>query len=278
MSILNKAIKKVESDQQKNSPLFACVLGVQGSGKSSCVATFDLPTLIIRTALEYHGTQNVMALAKKRLGKKVEIAEVVLNDEGETAQQAWFKFHAVLDELISADELPYKVIVLDSITDLQLSVVKETEEWKELCKGGGTKYNKFNEPDAYITMLKSIMEKLTVLNQRRGVHVVLVMAAQMQTVGDDGTMAIARPAIDGLKVSSFINKACGTVVFVNKVVTEDGVEHSFCFDSSLKRESKDAMGRVSKTENFNIRVQGLTTDQLPDNMPADFKKLIAMRG
>ena len=276
MSFLSKAIKKVESDQQKNSPLFACVMGVQGSGKSSCVATFDLPTLVFRTKLEYHGTQNLMSLAKKRLGKKAEITEIVIND-GESQQEAWKKFIGILDELIEAEELPYKVIMIDSITDLQLSVIKETDEWKELCKTNG-KYNKFNEPDAHVAMFKIVMEKLAVLNQDKGLHIVIIMAAQMQTVGDDGLMAIARPAIDGVKVASFINKSCGTVVFVNKTVSdENGVEHSFCFDSSVKQESKDKIGRISKTENFNIRVQGLTTDQLPETMPADFKKLLALR-
>jgi hypothetical protein len=274
MTSLLTAIKSAK--KEKNAPLFACVLGAQGGGKSGTLGTFGLPTLIIRTPLENHGTQNAINVAGKLFDKEIQIDEFEIPStlSGDKQFEALI---SLLDELIKTDN-PYKVVCLDSITDVQLNVIRKADSWMALCSPGG-KYSKFNEGSSDIHFFNILLMKLKELSDKKNVHVVVTVAAQLQTLSDDGTEVIARPSLLGTQVAGFINRCCGTVLFVNKINEDGESSHKFLFNTKLRKDSKDLNGRITKTENFNSRIQGILSNDLPESCEASFAKILSkMKG
>lgn len=271
MTSLLTAIKATKKD--KNPALFACVLGAQGGGKSGTLGTFGLPTLIIRTPLECHGVQNAISVAESLYGDKAKVDEYEISPTLSGDEQ--FKsIIAILDELIKLPETPYKVVCLDSITDIQLNVVRKADSWMTMCSPGG-KFNKFSEGASDIHFFNILLTKLKELADKKGVHIVVTVAAQLQTLSDDGSEVIARPSLLGTQVAGFINRCCGTVLFVNKVNEDGEISHKFLFNTKLRKDSKDLNGRVTKTENFNSRIQGFLSNDLPESCDANFSKILA---
>lgn len=272
MSLLKNGLTKKSSI----SPLFATVLGVMGSGKSGLAGTFGLKTLVIHTAVESHGGASASTVSKELFGQNF-VDELDISQGSASADEIWKNLLEVLED----PELPktYKAVVIDSLTDLQVNVIAKTSEWYDKTRKVGTQtLNGYAIPgveaEFFNVLINGTLKKL----HAKGVHVLMLAAAQLVTSSDNGEELVAKPGLSGNAVPALINRSCPDVLLVNKVRNDEGaMEHRLLFDSRISKESKTPAGVVTKTENFNMRVSHIPSSKLPSSANARLDELMAFR-
>lgn len=268
MSLLNLARKPKTLE-----PLFAVILGASGSGKSAAAGTLGVPTLYLRTPVESHGGVSASSMSKRLFGEDF-ITEVDVFEGAKNADAAWKNLLATLED----PELPkqFGAVVLDSLTDVQLNLIHELSSWKEATTSSNGKPNKLAVPGADTEFLNDLINIRLKKLQAKGVHVVMLAAATVVSVSDDGTEVLAKPGLAGNMPSALVNRSCPDVLLVNRVRNEEGVyEHNFLFYPKVVAEGKNAQGVVTKTEGFAMRVSHIF--DLPERAPARLDELIKYR-
>lgn len=272
MSLLKKGL----AAKPKMEPLFCVILGPQGGGKSGLAGTLGVKTLVLRTPVESHGGTSARTVSKGTFGED-NIVELNIMEDAKNADEAWENLLAT----VSDPELPkhFGAVVIDSLTDLQTNLFHELTAWKEATMTKEGKRNKLAEPGADAELFNLLINQRLKRLTEKGVHVVMLAAAQIITMGDNGDEIVAKPGLQGANPSALINRSCPDVLLVNKVRdTETGVwEHKLLFYPKVTKESKTLAGVVTKTENFNMRVSHVPSDKLPESAPARLDQLIEYR-
>lgn len=259
-------------------PLFALVLGPSGGGKSASFGTFGVRTLVLRTTTEHHGGLSAKTVSKKYGfdGQVVDMDFTVRNKDGELDADATLaNLRSILRDPGVAKT--FGAIAVDSITDLQ-TIIHKSEAWKQACLTDKGKHNKFAEADADLGIIESILNDYLMPLNHKGLHIALSCAAIVSSMGDQGEDLKASPNLMGFKVAESINRFFPDCFFVARVTEEDGsTAHKFLFKSNIKKDGKDAAGRVLKTTNFSPRVSGFDCDALPEMAENNFSRVIAGR-
>lgn len=272
MSLLKKGL----ASKPKLEPLFAVVLGSSGAGKSGLAGTLGVRTLVLRTPVESHGGTSARSVSKS-LFSEDNVVEIDIMEDAANADEAW----ANLLSTISDPELPkhFGAVVMDSLTDLQTNLFHDLTEWKETTQTKDGKRNKLAEPGADAELFNELINRRLKKLTAKGVHVVMLAAAQVITMGDSGDEVVAKPGLQGANPAALINRSCPDVLLVNKVRDADtgNWEHRLLFYPKVSKESKTIAGVVTKTENFNMRVSHIPSDKLPESAAARLDELIEFR-
>jgi hypothetical protein len=271
MSLLSKF--KSQPAKTSPEPLFAVVFGSSGAGKSGSIGTFGLPTLVLRTPVESHGGVSASTISRKHF-KTNNVVDIDITEGAKDSDEVLKNLAATLADPEVVKQ--FKVVVIDSLTDLQLNVIKTSKAFISKTRSDNGKENKLAMPRAYEEIFNDIINVQLKALSKQGVHVVMLAAAQIVTMGDDGAEVVAKPSLEGNVVNALISRSCPDVLMVNRVKNEAGEwEHSFIFQPKLSKEAKDLQGRITRSENFVPRVSYIT--DLPESCPADFKTLLAAR-
>ena len=256
--------KLFEDTVKKETNLFAVVFGSSGGGKSSIAGTLPGKTIILHTLAEKHSVLAAQTLAAQS-NVDAKIRGICIDaDKSPDAALAYLN-----DLLLSLGNTDVDNIVLDSLNSLEGYVLRTSTRFAKECRSEKGNHNSFQETPVITTMLREIGQKLNLLHNK-GKNVIATCAVNVQALNDDGSIANAAPMLSTFGVALTVAQLFPTVLLVGRV----GDEHLLQFRADMKKESKDALKRLMKTENFSPRIAGLLVDQLPETSPADLSLII----
>lgn len=264
---------KAKENAQKdlnNKTVGAIVLGAPGAGKSTFCGTAGETTLYLYGGAESHGPS---AASSGGHGNITSI-QIDRDDDGKIlpADGAYSRLLAVLSDASGINELGVKVIVLDSLTEIE-SIIRGTTKWKRDCESASGKHNSFAEPTATINMFRPILSALRDLALDHGIHYAATCPLMVQALGDDGQIAEAAPKLSGYSVAESLIMQFPDVLVVGRMVRNDKQVFALQFNAGVSKVSKDATGNVKKIASFNPRITGIR--DLPEVLPANLAQLIA---
>lgn len=274
-------IKKAFKNK-KEDPLFCCLVGPSGSGKSYLIGTLSLPTAYLYLSSEAHGPKaasstndNILPICldmKEEFDNFEDVANIPVGSPL-SPEKTLAKYNHYVN-LPWADE-GVKALALDGLTDMEL-VIKNTLAFKAACTNANGKYNKFAESDELIKFIWNLNKPL-MAQHRNGLHVLVTIAGVVQTLGENGAAETIQPKLSTFGVADQIPRLFGDILLLSRARIEGETKHVIVFDGNMERKGKDAAGNVTKISNFAPRLLGVDTNNLPPMCKADLKKVLEIR-
>ncbi len=269
-----KQAQQQAAQDMNNNALGVMVLGQSGSGKSTLGGTFGVKTLYLYTTGESHGAKAAAAIGSDS------IVPVSINSIGRevlSADKAYDRLLSILSDFDGIKSEGFKAIVLDGATELEI-LIRETSRWKTLCQTDKGTHNSWGEGKATLALFRPIIDGLKNLQRELNVHFMMTCALDVISISDDGEINESKPRLQTYSVAEGVIQQFSDIVAVGRMTKGDKVAHRVQFLAGVSRESKDAKGNVRKSINFNPRLSGVTLDKLPNNVAADLKELIKLKG
>jgi hypothetical protein len=267
-------LSKAQSRKPQLDPLFCLILGSSGSGKSSTCGSLGVPTLFFRTPVESHGAASARTISKGLFDGVDNITEIDIYEGADNADQAWDNLLSTLDDPSIAQN--FGAVVIDSLTDLQPNLFAQLTDFKERTTSSNGKPNNLAIPGVHTEYFNLLINQKLKKLHSKGVHIILLAAATVVTVSDDGAEVTAKPGLSGTMPASLVNRSCPDILLINRIREEDGTwAHNFLFYPKVSKESKSLTGQVTKTEGFSMRLSHVFN--LPERANARLDELIAHR-
>lgn len=263
-----KALKDAKKDLD-NHLLRALVLGPSGSGKSTLLGTFGCRTLYLYTTGESHGP-----VAASSNG--ADIIPVCIDRDGDTVLAADESYNRLLTILGSGDQIKKMgvgAIAIDGATELE-TIIRQTTKWRKACETDKGKHNGFAEPAATLMMFRAVLDALRKLQLDLGIHYAMTCILDVKELADNGEILESTPRLTGYSVAEGL---CQQLEYfaVGRMTKGDKVSHRIQFMAGVTKASKDQVGRIKKTLNFNPRLFGVNTP--PATLDADLSKVIDLK-
>jgi energy-coupling factor transporter ATP-binding protein EcfA2 len=253
-----KAFSASKGDLDQTA-LMAVVLGPSGAGKSTLCGTFGVKTLYIYTAGESHGPKAASAI------KDSEIVPLRLDDDPNVAYQD-------LLQILGDAPKEFKAVVLDGATEIE-QIIRSTQQFRTACLNSSGKHNSFAEGEAVLRMFRPIVMALKDLS-KKGVHSCITCALDVQSMADDGEILESKPRLSTYSVVEGLLQQFPAYFCVGRMVKGEKRAHRIQFLAGVSRVSKDQVGSIKKTLNFNPRISGVL--ELPNTISADLKEVIKL--
>jgi hypothetical protein len=273
---------KQESKVSPNTALKALILGASGSGKSYTAGTLKVPTLFLYLTSESHGPISASATNPDIFAVCLDRKEVFDSSPGKpgdilSPDESLKKLRAILANDITKD---FKALVIDSITDLEILILK-SDEFKSLCTTDKGKINDFKKPEAVLMMLSDLFGLID-KHWQNGMHVVATCASHVTNVDSSGTAENIVPVLTSYGVVEKVVRIFPDILLLTTIerANEEGVEEKkrcFSFNTNVNKVSKDLSGKIKKTLNFSARITGLSDEETPDVMAPNLQKVLALK-
>lgn len=243
---------KSQSKQLFDNKLFALIVGIRGSGKSSVLGTLGMKTFLITSTLESHSLTAAKAMGGNNIIPflyDVDDAQKQLKPDA-----AIEKLHDILSFLLeSPDVLTHvQAIALDSIGAIDKTLLETTRII--------TEKNNWAVIDIMETEHLRIIRKLKELH-RKGLHILVTMPI-IATFDEDGLYTTAAPEIRGIKTSSVISGVFPDIL----PITKYHGQFVFQMDMTMKKVSVDKQGK-EKVFIAHPRINGVLQDEIKEASP-----------
>lgn len=254
-----------------NRKVGAIILAPSGGGKSTLAGTFGVKTLFIFGGAESHGP-----VAASVHGGDIVAVRFDQDDNGKNldADDAYARLLSILDAEDEIKAAGFGAIVVDSLTEVEI-VVRATTKFKAECLGSNGKHNNFGEPAATLALFRPILVKLRDLQLNTGIHYAATCPLTVSAIGDTGEIMESAPKLSGYSVAEGLILQFPDVLVVGRMVKGEKTAHRIQFNAGVAKTSKDQLGAIKKTVNFNPRVTGVKT--LPANMEASLAKVAELK-
>lgn len=268
-------LKKAVEESAKimaNNQLEAVILGPSGGGKSTLLGTFNTRTLYLYTLGENHGPKAAMTYGGKN------ILPICLDYVDGYQLNADQTYSRALEILTSNELEKAKIgaVAIDGATELEL-IIRETTRWKEMCKTAQGKHNGFAEPAATISLFRPILNNLKGLQREIGIHYAITCTLDVKDVGENGEIIDSNPRLFGYAVAESLVQQFGDILVVGRMVRDEEVKHKVQFLAGVSKVSKDEVGTVKRSINFNPRISGIAVNDLPNIIDADLERVIKLK-
>jgi len=268
---LSKAIESAEKTV-RSTQLEAIVLGPSGAGKSTVLGTLGCKTLYLYTTEETHGVK-----AARTVSADGVIPICIDHDEKELSpDQAYTRLLEILNSGPDLKKMGIGAVVLDGMSGLE-AIIRGTKIWKEECKSANGRHSKFDEGPATITFFRPVIAALKALRRNYDMHIAVTAILDVKEYGEYGDIIEAKPRLQSYAVCEAVIQQFGDVLVVSRMNKDGAVKHKFQFMTDLSRVSTDDRGVIKKAINYNPRLIGLTVQELPPFLDADFQKVLELR-
>lgn len=261
------ALKAASKKKQKAEGQSFVVLGPSGSGKSSLMGSFGVPTLILYTSDESHSTQSSSI-------HNGDVTNVCIDrdddEESLNADQTLNKLFSILSDDCISDH--FGAVCIDSLSSIDL-IIKRSQYFDEFCKGGNGKRNDFKASEAVVSKLQEIFNATQHFRQK-GTHFMCSLAAHVKSVDGDGNAEVVVPVLSSYGCAEAVPRLAGGVLYIGKTEVNGEMKRALIFSTQVSKVSKDLRGNVSKMLSFSPRLAGVPDEELPAALPADMSKVL----
>lgn len=245
-------------------PLFACVCGARGSGKSTLVSTTGGDTLFITVKKESHGISSAKSLGAV-------IVPIILDKDTDSPDEVVSNLKSILTNA----EVPkkFKAVAIDSLSELDFYVNQHSNVQKAA---------KFKESEAVEIIYSDIIKLLRGLHSQ-GLHVLVTLAAEAEIDKNTGENVTVVPTLRGYNM---VNKVLGAFsdIFIVGPMTEqqeDGgtkPRYLIQFGGKFTKSGKKMSGEA-RSLTFNPRLSGVPASEMPEEgfFVASLRKLIEFK-
>lgn len=253
-------------DLESSKSLYLLAMGQQGAGKSFLAGTLGVKTLYLYFSGESHGT----ASAKIEGASNIETYCLDVYAGNQLSPDDTFKHLLfVLNNAEMIEDEGYKLIVIDSASELEI-LIRETKEWDKATTSSSGKHDGYAEKGATIDMFRKVTSVLKNLQRKLDVHIMMTCILDVRSVGELGEIMESSPRIRGAGVAEFLNLQFDDVVAVGRMQKDGITKHKIQMGVNMSKVAKEVSGG-QKTINYNPRIKGIKTEDLPPFMPADLK-------
>jgi hypothetical protein len=251
--------------RENNYKLFGSVMGVSGSGKSSCCGTMPGKILwLYSEEWESHGPTYALA----RTSKDNSIFAINIQDDPKTGEKLDLDgqlnlFRSILDDVDGVSKA-FDSVVIDGLTTIEYIYANSNECQNDCITKSGAKdqWGVFRKSAEFFNELYI---KLNTLN-RAGLNVMCTCLGT-HSVDDAGT-PVFKPKLAGVGVAeAFLAKLPDRVLAVR---TKEGQ-----FKFSLKENIEK--GSDSKVIDCHPRLFPLTANEVPSEISPDFSKALMLK-
>lgn len=261
---INWAAHKPNVVRHSDYKLFGSVMGVSGSGKSTCCGTLPGKVLwLYSEQFESHGP----TYALNKVSEDTEITainlDVSLKDGSELSPDGKLEqIREILDDEGTAEN--FDSLVIDGLTTFEYIYTKSKECLSQAIGKNGAKDNwaVFRLTTEFFNEMFISLNKLN----RAGMHVVCTCLGSHVTNDDDTT--IFKPKLQGVGVAeAFLAKLPDRVL----AVRSQGGQFKFRFNETIEKSNDKRQVDCSP------RLMPLAANEVPPEMSPDFRKVLQLK-
>ena len=265
-----KAIQHSVEDT-KNPYLSAIVLGPSGAGKSYLMGTFGVKTLYLYTGGESHGPRNAMIEGKDN------IIPISYDRDSETnklldSDDTYNQLLEILKSKEMLKELGVGAIALDGASELEV-VIRNSKGLYKRCLNDKGKFIAWDIGPNTIAMFRSVLNVVRDLQRELKVHFAMTGLLDVKSYGKGGAILESCPRLQGYGVCENLIQQHGDVLVVGRMNKGEVVKHKIQMMASVVKSATDEIGTITRSVNFNPRVEHFAYGELGDLLDADLSKL-----
>jgi hypothetical protein len=268
---LAAAIKEGQADL-KNNHLGVVILGSSGAGKSRMLGTFGVRTMFLYTSGESHGPASAASGGS-------EIVPICLDRaEGKelSADQAYERLLAILNDEAGLKKLGIKAIAIDGATEIENMIVNTTK-W-ETAVQNGYKGNKSFAGPVTLSLFRPVINALNRVQKSLGIPYAMSCILDVKSLGDDGGIAEAGPKLRGFDVATGVIQQFADIVVLGQMSNGEKVTPRVQLNAGVSKSTKDFNTKeVRKLMNFFPRLTGANLDGAPSTLKPDLSRLVKIK-